>query len=102
MSKGGCLVQTKMLIPLALLWIWRAAGCSRHGLPAIKRPGLLPTSFCCFHPNPPAIITPEHAGFQGDWQQRSGRNLVPASQTGLFPLLCPEHIPLLMDIGVGD
>lgn len=31
MSKGGCLVQTKMLIPLALLWVWRAAGCSRRG-----------------------------------------------------------------------
>lgn len=36
-SKGGCLVQTKMLIPLALLWVWRAAGCSQHGLPEIKR-----------------------------------------------------------------
>lgn len=27
-SKGGCLVQTKMLIPLALLWVWRATDCS--------------------------------------------------------------------------
>lgn len=64
MSKGGCLVQTKMLIPLALLWVWGAAGCSQHGWTATKRPGLLPTSFCCLHQNSPAIITPEHASFQ--------------------------------------
>lgn len=86
-SKGGCLVQTKMLIPLALLWAWRALGFSQHGLTAIKRPGLLPASFCCSHQNPPAIITPEHSSFQGDWQQRSGRNLASASQAGLFLLL---------------
>lgn len=38
--------------------------------------------------------------FKGDWQQRSGRNLVPASQTGLLPLLCPEPIPLLMEVSL--
>ena len=64
-SEGGRVVQTKPLIPLALPQTRRAAGCSRHGPPAIKRPRLFPTSFCCFHQNPPAIITLERCQLRG-------------------------------------
>lgn len=64
-SKGDHVVQTKPLIPLALPQTRRVAGCCQHGPPATKRPGLFPTSFCCFHQNPPAIITLEWCQLRG-------------------------------------
>ena len=90
------------LTPLALLWTRRAAGFSEHRPSAIKRPRLFPASFF-FAASIKTLLQFSHrsrASFEADWQEGSGRNLVPARQTRLFPLLCPEHIPLLVDISL--
>lgn len=99
-SKGDHVVQTKPLIPLALPQTGESQAAASMDRQQPRDLGCSQPAFAASVKTLLQLSRWSGASFEEDWQQRSGRNLVPASQAGLFPLLCPEHIPLLMGISL--